>query len=206
MATAAQIVSNRANALASTGPRTATGKHHSSANAITNGLFATHDLVRPNEQLEYAQLAAAYQADLNPQGALEETYAAAIIGASWRLRRCSLVEDRLSETSLVDPMEAEAGSDAARTQRSVDRARAQAFSILRRSTVELRHLQTARTVNRLLHNQPLTHSVDSSSTNSASLCNPAQTVARNAQCPCGSGAKYKRCCGTAAAPLFQRAA
>ena len=30
---------------------------------------------------------------------------------------------------------------------------------------------------------------------------PEQPVARNAQCPCGSGGKYKRCCGRQAPPL-----
>jgi hypothetical protein len=31
-------------------------------------------------------------------------------------------------------------------------------------------------------------------------------IGRNAPCPCGSGNKYKRCCGTAAPPLLGRAA
>jgi uncharacterized protein YecA (UPF0149 family) len=31
-------------------------------------------------------------------------------------------------------------------------------------------------------------------------------TARNAPCPCGSGAKYKRCCGTHAPPQLSRAA
>jgi len=34
---------------------------------------------------------------------------------------------------------------------------------------------------------------------------PSQTP-RNAQCPCGSGTKYKRCCGKNAPPVLSRAA
>jgi hypothetical protein len=29
---------------------------------------------------------------------------------------------------------------------------------------------------------------------------------RNAQCPCGSGIKYKRCCGEGAPPVLNKAA
>jgi uncharacterized protein YchJ len=35
----------------------------------------------------------------------------------------------------------------------------------------------------------------------SSFCNPPATP-RNALCPCGSGVKYKRCCGTNAPPVL----
>jgi len=35
---------------------------------------------------------------------------------------------------------------------------------------------------------------------------PDAQIARGALCPCGSGQKYKRCCGRTAPPLFSRAA
>jgi hypothetical protein len=34
----------------------------------------------------------------------------------------------------------------------------------------------------------------------------SRPTSRNAQCPCGSGLKYKRCCGPDAAPILQPAA
>jgi len=44
----------------------------------------------------------------------------------------------------------------------------------------------------------------------SSFCNPTLTTAgmtpRNATCPCGSGEKYKRCCGKDAPPVLGRAA
>ena len=39
-----------------------------------------------------------------------------------------------------------------------------------------------------------------------SNCKTAPRIARNAPCPCGSGEKYKRCCGKSAPPVLCRAA
>jgi hypothetical protein len=104
-----------------------------------------HDFVRPEERDEYFQLVAGLRAQLNPEGALEEVFAEAIIGATWRLRRCARIEARMAETVAVlfDPMETDAS---ARLQNSVDRARAQCHNILRQSIAELRRLQTQRTI------------------------------------------------------------
>jgi hypothetical protein len=143
MATAAQTAANIANAQASTGPRTASGKDASSHNAIKLGLFTLHDFVRPEEHDEYSALVAGLRVQLKPEGALEEAFAVAIIGATWRLRRCSLIEARMLETCALDPME---DASASRLQLSVDRARAQAHNLLRRSIAELRRLQTQRSI------------------------------------------------------------
>jgi hypothetical protein len=183
---------------------------------LTNFQFTFRDYVRPEEQPEYAEICAALQSDLNPSGALEATFAMAIIGATWRLRRCSLIESDMSEIFSLDPMEDQAGS---RTQHSVDRARSQAFHILRHATAELRRLQTDRRIRAELFpdTQPgivgyrdvvrtLKQSAASGSAKLASNCNPPESTARNAPCPCGSGEKYKRCCGVGAAPILNKAA
>ena len=39
-----------------------------------------------------------------------------------------------------------------------------------------------------------------------SFCEKPKFIPRNAQCPCGSGTKYKRCCGVNAPPVLNRAA
>jgi hypothetical protein len=203
MATTAQIIANRANAHHSTGPNTAAGKQQSSANALTHGLFSMHDLVRPDEQDEYDRFVAAYRNDLSPRGAMQETFAAAIIGASWRMRRCSLVEAAMAENLAVDPMAAGPDSAGARMQRSVDRARSQAFNILRRSTTELRRLQTDRAIaalitaksdqsrnsgvidysafTRSLNKRPPSPSAGSSSAGLASFCISPSEPPRSAQ-------------------------
>jgi hypothetical protein len=109
--------------------------------------MATHaqinDFVRSEERDEYSQLVAGLRAQLRPEGALEEVFAEAIIGATWRLRRCSRIAARMAETCALDPME---DDSACRLQISIDRARAQAHNILRRSMAELRVLQTERSI------------------------------------------------------------
>jgi hypothetical protein len=141
MPTDSQLSANRANAQHSTGPTTEAGKAASSQNALTHGLFTLRDFIQPGEEAEYAQFTAAYLAELSPLTLLEQTYAAALVSAAWRLRRCSLVESNMSDYIAGDPMENGFGQ---KMQTSVDRARAQAFNIFRRSTQELRRLQTDR--------------------------------------------------------------
>jgi hypothetical protein len=147
MPTDSQISANRANSQHSTGPRTEQGKAASSRNALTHGLFTIRDFVQPEEEAEFDEMAAAYRAELNPQTILEQTYVAAIISATWRLYRCSKVEAGMSGFFGLDPMEDRVGLP---IQTSVDRARSQSFNILRRSTAELRHLQTDRALRRQL--------------------------------------------------------
>jgi hypothetical protein len=92
--------------------------------------------------------------ELAPQGILEQTFATEIMGATWRLRRCRLVEESFTATAGPDsdPMVDEKTEKA---QRSVDRARAQSHLILRRSLAELRKLQTNRSIPaQLVQTQP----------------------------------------------------
>jgi hypothetical protein len=234
----------------STGPTTETGKDRSSRNATKHGLFSANDLILDPETEEYAQTLTALFAQLSPEGVLEETFATEIMTATWRLRRCGLLEQNL--TTELPPHE----------QTSVDRARAQSHNILRRSMAELRKLQTERTIrvqlNQLeipgladskqvlvilaLHNKQHLDSRKSAdldtleglmaqadkelgmqTSQGSSFCEepepaPAATpdpetlfcktdaTPRNALCPCGSGTKYKRCCGTTAPPVLNMAA
>jgi hypothetical protein len=107
----------------------------SSQNALKNGLFAAHDFIRPDEQTEYAETRASLQRELSPAGILETSLVEEILSATWRLRRCRLVE---STHGLTDE------ASVAETQKSIDRARSHAHNVLRRSLAELRKLQTER--------------------------------------------------------------
>jgi hypothetical protein len=131
------------NSAACTGPRTEAGKAHSAQNAIKTGLFAAHDFIRPEEADEYTETHTALMANLSPEGPLEQTFALEIMGATWRLRRCRLVEAGLAVRTGIDPM---IDDPTANQQKSVDRARALSHNILRRSIAELRKLQTERTL------------------------------------------------------------
>ena len=122
------------------GPRTEAGKAASSQNAITYGLFATRDFIRPDEQSVYTEFAQSLRAELAPLGMLELNLADEIRRAMWRLRRCGQIEEYFSGP-IEDPMQQEA---TARLQIAVDRARSQAHRLLHKCTAELRKLQTER--------------------------------------------------------------
>ena len=232
MATEAQLIANRTNAMASTGPVTDQGKSRVSRNAVTSGLFSATDFVHPHERDIYAEFCAAYEADLLPVGALEQTLAAEILHAGWRLRRCSTLE-----------------ATGEHAQDSVDRARVSAHRIFTRSINELRKLQTERQLRvnsdtgalGLASSLALTqaaHAADKAAVASVeaelfgrrpgmrrssmefheesaeahfakqSQSAPAEPVQipRSAPCSCGSGIKFKRCCGKDAPAVLGRAA
>ncbi len=132
------------NQTTSTGPRTEEGKAASSRNALKSGLFTEHDFVLPDERHEHFQTWTILMDELAPEGLLELAFADEIVSAHWRLRRCRLVEANLAIKSLEGPEFDDDKLD--RRQRSIDRARAAAHTILRRSMTELRRLQTERQI------------------------------------------------------------
>jgi hypothetical protein len=221
-----------------TGPRTEAGKATSARNSTKHGLFARRDFILEGEDEEYAQTFSALMAELSPAGVLEQTFATEIIGATWRLRRCGILEFDLARSADRAPDAQDA------IQKSIDRARAQSHNILRRSLAELRKLQTERHTRILTTPDGQTpgsfcQPPESATPAGSSFCKPAQAAPatpsnpagssfyklpaaaaipagssfcktpvtpRNAPCPCGSGAKYKRCCGRNAPPVLNIAA
>jgi hypothetical protein len=143
MSSEARLAANRQNAQTSTGPRTEHGKARSSQNAASLGLFSARAFVRPEEIAEYDCLRAGLIAELAPASLMEQAHATEILNSMWRLRRCSLVEASLAGglDTTPDPMNS---PDTLPTQNAIDRARAHAGNTLRRSTAELRRLQTER--------------------------------------------------------------
>ncbi|HKD05495.1 MAG TPA: hypothetical protein VKB79_06295 [Bryobacteraceae bacterium] len=127
-----------------TGPRTEAGKAISSQNALKSGLFAKENFVLPDEQAEYSRDYLVLMEELSPEGLLEQVFAEEIFSANWRLRRCRLIEATLATRALEDETFDDDKLD--RKQRSIDRARTAAHTILRRSIVELRRLQTERRI------------------------------------------------------------
>ena len=243
----------------STGPKTEAGKARSSRNSLKFGLFTAHDFIREGEEEEYADTFTSLISELTPENSVEETFVLEIMGATWRLRRCRLVEEAFSYIDDLDcdPMVDERTE---KQQKSVDRARAQSHLILRRSLDELRKLQKGRTIQEQLADQKPTPKPTPNAgmpdmgalmamadaqlaqrfreQGLNSFCNPApppppttppaassfckpvgqvpdlpstkpaapKMMPRNAPCPCGSGAKYKRCHGKDAPPVLNQAA
>jgi hypothetical protein len=173
--------------------------------------------------------------ELHPEGVLEETFATEITGATWRLRRCRLIEEAFGSIDDLDfdPMVDERTE---KQQKTVDRARAQSHLILRRSLAELKKLQAGRERQPKPDPKPNEDSINDMSMDDfeamlglsdaqlnsfckpaepappagSSFCEPAPSAPkltpRNAHCPCGSGAKYKRCHGKDAPPVLNQAA
>jgi len=221
MSSAAKLAVNAANAQASTGPRTEEGKAVCSKNAITLGLYARRDFIRPEEEPIYARLEAELQAELAPNGVLEQNLVDEIRRCTWRLRRCGQVEANLilrlnGDDCILDAMET-TDARAEKIQKSVDRARSQAHRLLHKCTAELRKLQTDRQFaaeafpegtdhtgfglidwRTVIKNVPITKQTQAEPPS-------AQKPGRNAVCPCKSGLKYKRCCGKDAPAVLHAA-
>ncbi len=210
MSTEAQIAANRRNAEASTGPRTAEGKARVSRNATTFGLYSAGDVVRPEEESLYQAFSEDFQQQLGPQGAMETTLAAEIVHAAWRLRRCAAAESTLEAPTGLDPMLDPATAAA---WNSIDRARTQALRHFQRASAELRRLQTERDArnDHARNDKDLKPSVipdvlPNLTKQTQSEPPQSESIPRGAPCPCGSGAKYKRCCGTNAPAVLSPAA
>ena len=139
--TEAQSAANKANAAHSTGPQTPTGKARSSKNRLTFGLFTISDFVREDESESYTKICTSLWSELSPAGTIEEAFTTEIMSATWRLRRCRMVEEDIAGIAILDPMQ---DPETAAQQKSVDRARAQSVNIMNRCINALRKLQTER--------------------------------------------------------------
>jgi SEC-C motif len=241
MATEAQIAANRRNAEQSTGPRSPEGKSRASRNSTTFGIYSAGDFVRPAESPDYQLFCESFQQALRPAGALEQTLAAEIVHAAWKLRRCSVIESDTETTDLTqDPLIDPAAAD---TRRTIDRARGEAQRQMLRAAAELRRLQTDRQlriehlhpgfdayqlgglasvkdlqsalirIQKLNNGDAMSQIIQATEpptkrTQSAPEPHPesAVSIPRSAPCPCGSGQKYKRCCGHGAPAVLQTAA
>ena len=142
----AQHAANKANAAFSTGPRTESGKSRSSRNALSFGLFTLNDFVRENEAEQYTKICTSLWTELTPEGTVEEIITTELMSATWRLRRCRMVEEDLAEITILDPMQKDPmqNPETEKQQKSVDRARAQSHSIFHRCLAALRKAQTER--------------------------------------------------------------
>ncbi len=89
---------NRANALHSTGPRTATGKQRSSLNALRHGLTAASPVLPSEDQAAFDTHCRGFLDEYRPATPTETQLTQELVDTSWRLNRIPLLEaDLLSQ-------------------------------------------------------------------------------------------------------------
>ena len=87
MATPNQIRANRANALRSTGPKTAEGKQKASRNSIRHGMLSQTVLLQDESQHRFIDLVASLQAQLHPRSEAEAAIVETMAIARWKQMR-----------------------------------------------------------------------------------------------------------------------
>ena len=102
MASPAQINANRANALKSTGPRSAEGKSVSRFNALKHGMDAASIVIPGEDPAEYEALAAHYLDEYHPQSPSESFHVDAMLRADWQKRRLQSVEGDLYRSIIAE--------------------------------------------------------------------------------------------------------
>lgn len=95
MATPARQIANTANAQLSTGPRTEEGKARSAQNARRHGLTAKELVIAPEQREEFEELLGDFEAEIRPQGPIQETLFDELVAAAWNLRRIRGMEAAL---------------------------------------------------------------------------------------------------------------
>ena len=136
---AARIEANRANAQHSTGPRTEQGKRASSSNSTTTGLTAAKIFVRPEEQDDFNHLQADLRAEIQPDGATQNTLFDLILHAAWNLRRCFDLESKIQNKAITDAL---LNDELASKLDRIYRYKKMHESSHRRAIADLRKLQT----------------------------------------------------------------
>ena len=141
-ASAAQQMANATNARLSTGPRTPEGKASSAQNARKHGLTAQDLVIGPEDREEFNEMLAGFQADVAPQGALQQALFDELVASAWNLRRILRMETELCAgfTTYLDLINDD------RIQTRLDRLARHKSRIERtfhRSLKELKALQTA---------------------------------------------------------------
>jgi hypothetical protein len=92
MATPAQILANRRNAQASTGPRTAQGKSISSGNALKHGLSARFRVLQSENQDDFDNLIDQLRRTFQPANVYETILVEEMAHSHWRLARARRLE------------------------------------------------------------------------------------------------------------------
>ena len=92
----ARQTANAANAHLSTGPTTAEGKARSSQNARKHGLTASQLVIAAEDREEFEEFLLDLQAEIRPDGALQQILFDELAASAWNLRRIRHMEAEIS--------------------------------------------------------------------------------------------------------------
>jgi hypothetical protein len=214
MATLAQIAANRANAKNSTGPRTIEGKARSARNGVRHGFRSQTVLITGDDPAEYNAMLDELTDHFVPSGLTETRAVREMADAEWRLRRVRAYQEKMLSIQIEDlkPLNPYA---------AVDHYQAGAYNALIRDTCFVHFLRYEakfeRQYDRAYRTLLAARRPAVRATSPTALKGPRAVVAgrrrtaklaslvpvpRNATCPCGSGLKFKRCCGKSAPPAL----
>jgi hypothetical protein len=101
-----QIISNRQNALRSTGPKTAEGKRRSSQNAMRHGLTAETVIEPIEDPDDYRAFQASVTAEYEADTAVERELVLRLASLLWRLRRAGAIETGLMQIECDEAQDA----------------------------------------------------------------------------------------------------
>jgi SEC-C motif-containing protein len=221
MASPAQCIANAQNATFSTGPKSAEGKAAVARNGVRHGLFATYEQLAPDQREHINRCVEELHAGFPRQCAAFEDVISELAIATWRRELCRQLEASFFSNAVASEMEnpesaalvEKFGEDIllgramtrdaegpnvftklmryqSRVAKDLDRAR-EAYA----RVIEVIH-------NRIRKAKPI--SGPKAATPLPETCVSPAEAPRNAPCPCGSGQKYKRCCGAAAPEVVRR--
>jgi len=215
------------------GPTSQAGKAASSRNAMRHGLTNLHPVVTEADRPEYEALREQLLDSLQPVGFLQDLTVQRLVNAAWNMQRCLKLENQLlTATAGADPL---AHPDTEKKVALFQRYYLRFEGAYRANLRELERLQRLQLLQDVhfgeehavsaLHDLQLyqrfakqnglpPQPVPEPAQNPQPLSNqqgakrnpaPFSKVGRNSPCPCGSGKKYKRCCGVNAPPILYAA-
>ena len=215
------------------GPTSPAGKTASSRNAMKHGLNNLQPVVTAEDRPIYEALREQLFYAFRPTGYAQDLTFQRLVNAAWNMQRCQKLEYLLMESiEGADPL---GHPDTMKTAALYQRYYLRFEGTYRANLRELERLQRLKIVQDVhfgdennvgaLHDlqlyerfakrngrpaQPGPASVEnpqSQSNQQSAERNPAPypKVGRNSPCPCGSGKKYKRCCGVDAPPILYAA-
>ena len=222
MATTAQFAANQANAQHSTGPVSAEGKANSARNHLHNGFRSATVLLPGDDPANYEALLAELSAHFEPTDLTEIRLIREMADGEWRLRRVrSHMESSISRhvatlaghypamnpldlQSLAIETLSQTGCSYAtwlRYETKFERQYDRAYNAWNRYQDNRRRC-TKQELD-LAMKKALTVPVPPAPEGEpANYLGSNVQIARNSLCPCGTGEKYKRCCGKNAPPVL----